>query len=84
MTIWRLYYVKRGGHVHCRLFSGPQKGALVKCGDLVFRAGEFAEFTRIHRVLGIEFIRETDADGAPAGDPDVPFDTYERYAGFVP
>lgn len=82
--IWRLYYKKLGGHVHCRLFCGPQKGALGKCGDLSFRAGEFAEFTRIHRVLGIEFFREMDVEGNPAGDDDVPFDTFERYHGFAP
>lgn len=84
MTIWRLYYQKQGGHVHCRLFAGPQKGALGLCGTLAFRTGEFATFTRIHRVLGVEFIRESDADGNPAGDSDVPFDTYERYAGVAP
>ena len=81
MTIWRCKYVKHGAHVHCQLFCGPQKGALGLCGNLSFRAGEFAEFTRIHRVLGIEFIRESNPDGSPAGDSDVPFDTYERYIG---
>ena len=84
MTIWRLRYVKHGEHVHCRLFCGPQKGALGKCGDLTFRVGEFAEFTRIHRVIGFEFIRESNPDGSPAGDSDVPFDQYERYMGISP
>ena len=83
MTMWRLKYVKHGGHVHCRLFAGPQKGALGLCGNLTFRVGEFAEFTRIHRVLGVEFVRESDENG-PLGDSDVPFDTYERYAGLSP
>lgn len=39
--IFRLYYKRLGGHVHCRLFAGPQEGALGKCGDLVFRHEEF-------------------------------------------
>ncbi len=25
--IWKLYYKKLGGHIHCRLFCGPQEGA---------------------------------------------------------
>lgn len=77
MTLFRLYYVKHGQHVHCRLFAGPQKGALGKCGDLCFRHEEFADFTKIHRVLGIEFFRETDKDGNLAGDSDVAFDSFE-------
>jgi hypothetical protein len=33
----RLYYRQLGGHVHCRLFSAPQKGVThAKNGDLVF------------------------------------------------
>ena len=84
MTIFRCYYKKLGAHVHCRFFSGPQKGALGKNGDLCFRVGEFADFTRIHRVLGIEFFREIGKDGERLGDDDVPFDTYERYMGVEP
>jgi len=84
MTVWRLKYMKQGGHVYCQLFCGPQKGAFGLCGNLTFRTGEFAEFTRIHRVLGIEFIRETGPNGVLLGDDNVPFDTYERYAGISP
>ena len=84
MTIWRLRYVKHGAHVHCQLFAGPQKGALGLCGNLTFRAGEFAEFSRIHRVIGAEFVRETNPDGSPAGDSDVSFDQYDRPAGISP
>ena len=76
--IWRLYYAKHGDHVHCRLFCGMQKGALGKCGDLTMRHDEFTEFTRIHRVLGIEFFRERDANGTLAGDDVVHFDGHER------
>ena len=72
--IWRVYYVKQGGHVHCRLFCGPQEGALGKCGDLTFREKEFTEFTRIHRVLATDFRREMDPNGLPAGDPVVVFE----------
>ena len=71
--IWRLYYEKGGGHVHCRLFCGPIKGALGKCGDLTFREAEFTEFTRIHRVIAMDFRREIAADGSLAGDDDVKF-----------
>jgi hypothetical protein len=44
MTIFRLYYEVRGGHVHCRLFAGPREGALGKCGDLTMRIEEFERF----------------------------------------
>lgn len=71
--IWRCYYVKHGGHVHCRLFCGPIKGALGKCGDLTFREEEFTVFTEIHRVFTVEFVREMTEDGSPAGDSDVKF-----------
>lgn len=74
--IWRLYYERQGDHVHCRLFCGPQKGALGKCGDLTFRHDEFANFTRIHRVLGVEFFREVNADGSLAGMDEVHFDNF--------
>ena len=75
--IWRCYYKKLGGHVHCRLFCGPRKGALGKCGDLTFRTAEFTEFTKIHRVVAVEFVRETDPNGDLAGDDDVFFDSFE-------
>lgn len=42
--IFRIRYVARGGHVHCRFFSGPHEGALGKCGDLVMRLDEFKAF----------------------------------------
>lgn len=74
--IWKCYYKKLGGHVHCRLFCGPQKGALGKCGDLVFPAAEFKEFSKIHRVVAVEFVRETDTNGQLAGDDTVEFDDY--------
>ena len=70
---WRMYYEKRGGHVHCRLFCGMKEGALGKCGDLCFREEEFTEFTYVYQCLPIEFRREMDADGNPAGDSDVRF-----------
>ena len=63
--IWRLYYQRRGGHVHCRLFCGPQEGALGKCGDIVMRHEEFTEFTRIRKCLAIDFRAEESADPEP-------------------
>lgn len=62
--IFRLYYKRRGGHVHCRLFCGPQEGALGKCGDLTFRLEEFTEFTRIRQSLAIDF-RSEEVGGEP-------------------
>jgi hypothetical protein len=35
-----------GGHVHCRLFSGPHEGALGKCGELCMRVEEFDLYQR--------------------------------------
>ncbi len=72
--IWKTYYQRLGDHVHCRLFCGPQKGALGKCGDIVFRHEEFAEFTKVHRVLAMTFVRETDMEGKLLGEDYVIFD----------
>lgn len=71
--IWRMYYEKRGGHVHCALFAGPQEGALGKMGDLCMCANEFTEFTQVKRVLPIDFRRVTGAGGKPLGDDDTKF-----------
>ena len=76
--IWRCYYAKLGNHVHCRIFCGPIKGALGKCGDLVMTAKEFTEFTKVHRVLAMDFWRETNPDGSLVGSDDVVFDNFER------
>ena len=72
--IWRMYYKKLGGHIHCRIFCGPQEGALGKCGDLTFREHEFTEFTRLRKVLAMDFRREVEMDNSLAGDDDVKFD----------
>jgi hypothetical protein len=66
--IWRIYYKKLGGHVHCRVFCGPQEGALGKCGDLSFREREFTEFTRLRKVLAMDFRNEIDEHGEKIGD----------------
>jgi len=69
-----MYYNKRGAHVHCRLFCGVQEGALGKCGELVMKVDEFTEFTRLRKVLAMDFRREMDpGTGKPAGDEDVVF-----------
>jgi hypothetical protein len=69
MSIWRCYYARRGGHVHCRLFVGPVHGALGRVDDperrLCFRLDEFTEFTKIRKVIAVEFLLETQADGSP-------------------
>lgn len=58
--IWRTYYKKLGGHVHMRIFCGVQEGALGKCGDLVMKTDEFTEFSRLRKVLAMDFRREMD------------------------
>lgn len=63
-VIWRCYYKRAGGHVHCRLFCGPQEGALGKCGDLTFRVDEFEDFTRLRQVIAMDFRAEEDHDHA--------------------
>lgn len=69
MSIWRCYYVRRGGHVHCRLFCGPAEGALGRVDHpekaLVFRLDEFTEFTKIRKVIAVDFRLETKPDGTP-------------------
>lgn len=52
----------RGGYVHCRLFAGPQDGALGKCGDFTMREDEFRRFMRVR---GIEFAPEDGWGSAP-------------------
>ena len=71
MTMWRLKYIKLGGHVHCTLFAGPQEGALGKCGDITFRECEFTEFTRLRKVLAMDFVCTGDSS---TGQCDVKFD----------
>jgi hypothetical protein len=40
--VFRLYFRKQGGHVHCRLFTAPGIHlTFAKCGDLVFRENEW-------------------------------------------
>lgn len=76
--IFRIYYEKRGGHVHCRLFAGEQEGALGKCGDLCMRVEEFSNFMRLRRLVefrpesGAEVI-EPPADGRPCLDGVITF-----------
>ena len=72
--IWRCYYAKFGNHVHCRLFCGPIEGALGLCGNLVFRANEFKEFTGLKKVIAMDFRREIDSAGELSGDDAVEFE----------
>ena len=42
--IFRFYWQRQGGHIHCRVFSGPANDqTFAKCGDLVFQREEWAE-----------------------------------------
>ena len=72
-VFWRCYYVKRGNHVHCRLFAGPAEGALGLIGNLTFRHAEFTQFTAIRRSLPIDFRTEERPGGGPDGDLDCEF-----------
>lgn len=72
--IWRCYYKRMGQHIHCRLFSGPIEGALGMNGSLTFRVEDWIEFVQVKRVLAMDFRREVNLDGSPAGDDLVPFD----------
>lgn len=67
--IWKIYYRSSGDHVHCRVFVGPQHGALGLAGKLVFRQREFTDFTQLRKVLTMEFITEMKDDGTPDIDP---------------
>lgn len=62
--IWRTYYKRKGGHIHCRLFCGPQEGALSKCGDLTFTVDEFEQWTRLRLCMAMDFRAELDHDHA--------------------
>ena len=74
--VLRIYYQQRGGHVHCRVFSGPDGNrTLGKSGDLVFTAeewptvkacleGEFTAYDGQARFeLRLEAIEEPPAEG---------------------
>jgi hypothetical protein len=42
--LFRFRYKELGGHTHVRVFAGKGSFSLGKCGDLVFRNEEWAEF----------------------------------------
>jgi hypothetical protein len=42
MTL-RVYFLKRGAHVHCRVFAGKTGVTLAHVGELVFGAEEWRE-----------------------------------------
>ena len=44
MTLFRLRFDEQGGHTHVRVFAGKGAAVLGKCGDLVFRNEEWADF----------------------------------------
>jgi hypothetical protein len=53
--IFRLYHETKGGHVHCKLFSGKGEGALGQCGAWVMRVEEFEQFALLVRYT-IQFV----------------------------
>lgn len=44
--IFRIYHLRKGDHVHMRVFAGERDKTLAKCGDLVMRKEEFTAFKR--------------------------------------
>lgn len=71
---WKVYYIKKGQHVHCRIFATRRRfTTYANLGKLVFRLEEFTEFTRMSEVMFVEWVREMDPDGSLAGDDDVKF-----------
>ena len=53
----RIYYKTLGGHVHCRVYFGPEGFGAGKCGDLVFQVKEFRQFMGMCR--GVRFVDES-------------------------
>ena len=47
--IFRLYHETFGGHVQCKLFSGPHDGALGQRGNFTMRSEEFAVYVALHK-----------------------------------
>jgi hypothetical protein len=44
--LFRLRFQELGAHTHVRVFAGKGTFTLAKCGDLVFRNEEWAEFQK--------------------------------------
>jgi hypothetical protein len=58
MAVFRMRWVKLGGHYHCRLFTAPQIGyTFAKCGDLVFHENEWEDSKKA--MPGVEFMEES-------------------------
>ena len=58
--IIRLRYEKRGGHIHCRLFTAPaEEQTFAKCGELVFDEREWPEVSRQLASAGVQIVPES-------------------------
>jgi hypothetical protein len=69
--IFRLRFVKRGGHIHCRLFQAKAAGhTWEKNGDLVFDWPGWAAFTALTWDR-IEILPEDDEPPRPAPRPEI-------------
>ena len=59
MTHFRLRYKQAGGHVHCRLFAGPQRNLTHgKCGDVTMTDDEFADFRNLVESADFDIVPE--------------------------
>lgn len=57
MTVIRVRYEKRGGHVHCRLFTARAVNqTFANCGTLVFSEDEWPDIVLRFRGGGIEVL----------------------------
>lgn len=64
MTVIRVRWEKRGGHVHCRLFTARAVNqTFANCGDLVFSVEEWPEVVFKFSCGGIEVLPDTDRGG---------------------
>jgi hypothetical protein len=69
VTHIRSRHEQKGGHIHVRVFSGPDESHLGKCGDLVFREDEWRDFEVMLR-QGARFTTDsTVLSVIPEGEP---------------
>ncbi len=55
--VMRIRHHTLGGHVHCRVFTAPERHMTdAKCGDLVFRVEEWAAVVAL--LSAVEFVPE--------------------------
>lgn len=62
MTSIRLYYEKRGGHIHCRMFTGTATYVThAKNGDLVFDENEWPDVKAAFEAGSVDVLPEVNS-----------------------